>query len=53
MNIQEIPQMVARLCEKFNTGKTLSLAYRQQQLDGIERFLNENKKELLEVLIKI
>jgi aldehyde dehydrogenase (NAD+) len=50
MNIQEIPQIVARLRENFNAGKTRSLKHRRQQLDGIERFFKENKKEILEVL---
>jgi aldehyde dehydrogenase (NAD+) len=38
--------LVARLRDRFNGGRTRPLAYRRQQLDGIARFLKEREGEI-------
>lgn len=44
--ITAIPQVIANLREHFNQGITRSIAYRREQLAGMERFLTDCEKEI-------
>ncbi|MBV6725570.1 aldehyde dehydrogenase family protein [Nocardioides daeguensis] len=42
-----MPTVVAQLRRVFRTGRTQSLAWRRQQLEGIERFCDEREAEIV------
>lgn len=44
--LEAIPQIVSRLRQHFNKGMTRSLSYRQEQLAGLGRFINECDKKI-------
>lgn len=48
--ITQIPDSVQSLREAFQSGRTRSLDWRLEQLDGILRFLKERQAEILEAL---
>jgi aldehyde dehydrogenase (NAD+) len=43
---QTVPAVVARLRASFDSGRTRPLEYRQEQLAGLARFLNERESEI-------
>jgi aldehyde dehydrogenase (NAD+) len=43
---QQAPEVVARLRQNFDAGRTRPLAYRQEQLEGLSRFLKECEPEI-------
>lgn len=45
-----IPAIVAQLRQNFNKGITRSLAYRQQQLTGLRRFITECERKIEQAL---
>lgn len=45
-----IPQVVQRLRARFESGVTRSRRWREQQLEGIERFVAECEKDIFEAL---
>ncbi len=48
--IEEIPGLVARLRQTFDSGKTKPLAWRRQQLEALLAFSKENGDRLVEAL---
>ncbi|XP_030751798.1 aldehyde dehydrogenase, dimeric NADP-preferring-like isoform X2 [Sitophilus oryzae] len=48
----EAESIVSSARKIFNTGKTISYEFRLSQLKGLSRFINENEKEILEILLK-
>lgn len=50
--IKAIPELVRGLRESFNRGTTKPLSYRLQQLNCIERMVNENEARLIDALKK-
>jgi aldehyde dehydrogenase (NAD+) len=48
--IERIPGLVTGLREAFDAGRTRPLAWREQQLRGIEKLISERGEELLEAL---
>ncbi|MCV7221141.1 aldehyde dehydrogenase family protein [Mycolicibacterium elephantis] len=46
----DIPAVVRRLRETFNTGRTKDLAWRKQQLEAMERLVTENEDAIAEAL---
>jgi len=45
-----IPEVVQRLRARFESGVTRSRRWREQQLEGIERFIAEREKDIFEAL---
>ena len=45
-----IPQVVRRLRDRFESGVTKSRRWREQQLEGIERFVSECERDILDAL---
>lgn len=48
--VDDIPPMVARMRATFDSGKTRSLAWRREQLQGLLRFSKEQSARLAEAL---
>jgi len=48
----EIPRMLKDLRATFDSGRTRTLAWRLQQLEGLQRLVNENEDRILEALAK-
>ncbi|ORA61113.1 aldehyde dehydrogenase family protein [Mycolicibacterium elephantis] len=46
----DIPAVVRRLRDTFNTGRTKDLAWRKQQLEAMERLVTENEDAIAEAL---
>ncbi len=52
MSIQEVPAIVSRLREAFDSGITRPIAWRKKQLQQLKKLLKENEDALCEALNK-